>query len=101
MRARYAPQQGVAICRRACNLFRTDSARRAAAIVDDDWLAQAFSQFLCDGAANDVGGAAGRVGDYAADGFYRVGLPCSCRCGLRLRVNRGSEQGKDENARHV
>ena len=54
--------------------FRRKLAAGAAAVVDDDLLAERFTEFLRDDAADDVGAAAGRKADHHADRFGGVTL---------------------------
>jgi hypothetical protein len=75
----------VAVGRRLGARIRADHAAATAAVVDDDLLAEYFAQFLPDGARDDVGACARRVGD---DQPYR---PVRI-AGLRVERGRGQQQ---------
>jgi hypothetical protein len=61
MRGQRAHQQAVAIGRRARDRLGADVAAGAAAVVDDDLLAELPAQFEGDDAADDVGRAVRRI----------------------------------------
>ena len=61
-----------------------------AAIFNDHLLAERLAQFLADGASDDVGAGAGRVGDDEANGFYRIALRVH-RCRAQQQCTEGGE----------
>src|SRR5262245_10506073 len=91
-------QQRVAVGRGFGGDLGAQAAAGAGAVVDDDLLAERFSQPLADQAGEHVGAAAGRVGHDHADGSI----------GIRLRRRRGAGEGgesekggEDELCRHA
>ena len=77
-------QQCVAVRYRFCGQRSAESARRAAAVIDDPLLASVFVQLLGKDAADRVGGTARGPRDEQPDRLARILL--------RLRGNRYSEQ---------
>jgi hypothetical protein len=67
-------RERIAVGRALRRRLGADRAARAAAVLDDDRLSEAFGESLLDDAGDDVRSAAGRVGHDETDRLRRVVL---------------------------
>jgi hypothetical protein len=84
--------QSVAVGRRFCGHPHADHAGDAAAIVDNNLLAQARSELLGDNACDRIDAAAGRKRHDQSDRMRRIGLRDACSAGRHERDSRRREK---------
>ena len=83
--------------RRFGNMLAADHPTRAAAMVDDEGLAEGFGEFGRQRACHDVGRAAGGEGHDEAHGFHRISRGLRVGGGRKQRHHRQS----GESMRHL